>query len=328
MGRNGIINYVLGGRGIGKTYFFKRWCIKDFINTGHQFVWIRRYKEELAPSKLSEFLEDIIDKFPNHDIKIDGKKLMIDKQHAGTFIVLSTSTFYKSVSFPSVNKIIFDEFTLEKGLTRYLNNEVHILLNLMSTITRFRPPDIPLSEDVRIFMLGNTVSLINPHFDYFKLYIKSEVGIQEKNGVYVEICDSERYRRAYAETRHGQVLKNTPFYDYAINNNPYADQSNFIKDFSVNKMKFLTGIVYEGFKIGVWHNPNDFNVYFSRSCPATNKVFVINQEDHSMNTMWLKNFKKINVIKGILQAYSVGLVVYQDTKVMHVMNQIFSMINS
>ena len=49
---NAMFNFVIGERGVGKTYGILKKCVKDFINTmsnehPRQFVYLRRYKSEL-----------------------------------------------------------------------------------------------------------------------------------------------------------------------------------------------------------------------------------------------------------------------------------------
>ena len=45
--RNAFINFVIGGRGAGKTMNCKRFCIDDFIKNGRQFFYIRRYNTKV-----------------------------------------------------------------------------------------------------------------------------------------------------------------------------------------------------------------------------------------------------------------------------------------
>lgn len=326
LSRQSIFNYCLGGRGIGKTYSFKEWCINDFIRHGKEFVWVRRYKEELSKDKLEEFVSDIANKFPSFKIEIKAKKMFINDKKAGYFIALSNANFYKSVPMPNVNKLIFDEVILEKGVTKYLPGEMFQLLNLISTITRYRPETLPISDDVRVFCLANRVSTVNPHFDFWKLNIDSNPGIYTQNGITVEICDSEAYKQKYSQTRHGKLLKNTAFYDYAINNNPYMDNSEFIKNEHLKDFNFMYALSYNGTNIGVWQSKKDFHLFFCNSVPNTKNIFVVKQEDHTPNTLWLKSFKKMDYIKQLINAYSVGLISYQDAKIMRYMNEIFSII--
>ena len=50
LSRDRLFNFVVGPRGVGKTYSAKNRVIKNFINKGEQFVYIRRYDTELQKS--------------------------------------------------------------------------------------------------------------------------------------------------------------------------------------------------------------------------------------------------------------------------------------
>ena len=67
---------------------------------------------------------------------------------------LSEQEHEKSSSYPNITTIVFDEF-----LTRryYLPDEFMLYMNLLSTIIRQR-------NDVKVFMLGNTVNQFCPYF--------------------------------------------------------------------------------------------------------------------------------------------------------------------
>jgi len=43
---NVLFNVIVGNRGGGKTYGAKEWAIDNFIKTGEQFGYIRRYKDD------------------------------------------------------------------------------------------------------------------------------------------------------------------------------------------------------------------------------------------------------------------------------------------
>ena len=58
---NCLFNFILGARGVGKSYGAKRWAIRDFLKTGKQFVYVRRYKEELK--KIDKFFDDVSHEF-------------------------------------------------------------------------------------------------------------------------------------------------------------------------------------------------------------------------------------------------------------------------
>ena len=44
---NQYLNFVIGGRGIGKTFALKKYLLKRFIDKGEQFIYLRRNKSEL-----------------------------------------------------------------------------------------------------------------------------------------------------------------------------------------------------------------------------------------------------------------------------------------
>ena len=113
-----LYNWIIGHRGVGKTYYFKRLCIRKFLKKGEQFVWVRRYKTELAEAK-SKWLKDISNLFPDNKIFINGNIIYVDDKIAGYFIPLSVSSKYKSSSFPLVTSIVFDEFLIDKSTFKY-----------------------------------------------------------------------------------------------------------------------------------------------------------------------------------------------------------------
>lgn len=44
---NALFNFIIGARGVGKSYGAKKLAIQNFLKKGKQFVYVRRYKEEL-----------------------------------------------------------------------------------------------------------------------------------------------------------------------------------------------------------------------------------------------------------------------------------------
>ena len=84
---NCLFNFIVGARGVGKTYGAKRYVIKKFIQSGEQFVYVRRYKDELK--KMKRFFEDIYQEFPGHEFKVSPPNFIIDDVVAGTYMPLS-----------------------------------------------------------------------------------------------------------------------------------------------------------------------------------------------------------------------------------------------
>lgn len=67
----GVFNMVMGARGLGKTYGAKKIVIKNAINKGQQFIYLRRYKTELKGR--ASFFADIADEFPDEEFRVEGQ---------------------------------------------------------------------------------------------------------------------------------------------------------------------------------------------------------------------------------------------------------------
>ena len=160
-----ILNFVLGERGVGKSFSSKVFCINDYLKRGNQFIYLRRYKEELQLAT-SSFFKDVqaAGLFEDHAFEVKGWKNLttfyMDGEIIGYGVALSTSNILKSTAFPAVKTIVFDEFTLDVGVYRYLKSEVIKMLDVIETTFRLR--------DGRVILLGNSISIAdNPYFDYF-----------------------------------------------------------------------------------------------------------------------------------------------------------------
>ena len=58
LSHNCLFNFIVGDRGVGKTYGCKKWAIEDFLKTGAQFIYLRRYQTELK--RTNKFFDDIL----------------------------------------------------------------------------------------------------------------------------------------------------------------------------------------------------------------------------------------------------------------------------
>lgn len=207
----------------GKTYFFKKYCIKDFIKKKKQFIYVRRYKEELQKT-ISSFFDDVKKDFPNHQFAIKGNKFFIDGEIAGFYFALSTANILKSMSFPNVYTILFDEFIIEKGVYHYLHQEVKAFLNFYDTISRDR--------DIKVFFLANAITMTNPYFLYFNINSIPHNGknfqLLHNNLILFEYVNSEVFTKQREKTKFGQLIKNTEYGNFSLNNQFLLDNKNFI----------------------------------------------------------------------------------------------------
>ena len=70
---NKLWNFVVGARGIGKTYACKDWAINDYIKNGKKTCWGMRYLREVDRIVMrSKFFDDI-----KNEYKIYNKKILL-----------------------------------------------------------------------------------------------------------------------------------------------------------------------------------------------------------------------------------------------------------
>ena len=137
--RDFLIAFVIGERGVGKSYGAKVAMVKKFLKTGEQFIYVRRYRTELDTA-LTTFWNDVASYSGFEDLRLEVKKnktlttFLCNKKVCGYAVPLSTANIMKSTPFPSVSTIIFDEFLLDTGGTyHYLKNEVNMFLDLIES---------------------------------------------------------------------------------------------------------------------------------------------------------------------------------------------------
>lgn len=174
LSKNCIYNLVIGERSNGKTYAGLEHIIKEYVRTGRQGAYVRRWVEDIRGYHISNLLSGIVENgvikkatkgqytgvkyynrafyFSYFDEEI-GKDVASNEPFLYVF-ALTEMEHSKSTSYPKIHNILFDEF-----LTRqhYLRDEFVLFQNLISTIVRNK-------EEVKIFMFANTVNFSAPYF--------------------------------------------------------------------------------------------------------------------------------------------------------------------
>lgn len=288
---NALLNIIIGERGVGKTYGFKKFIVNRFLNKHKQFAYIRRYDTDLEASvgntNDNKFFEQIRNEFPDSTFKISKskkvRKLYIDNKLCGYALPLSAADSLKSSSYENVDTIIYDEFMLKEGSSQhYLRNEPEIILDLIETIGRLR--------DIRIYCLGNAISSTCPLMAYFDLTLPYNTDIKTfKDGtIAVEYIKNEKYREVKKASRFGKLIDGTKYGKYAIDNEFLTDSKAFIKKKDKNA-KFYFILYVNGRQYGIWRDFTNGYIYVSNdidpNCPIK---FAIHEEDHNESTVFAK----------------------------------------
>lgn len=320
LSHNALFNFVVGNRGAGKTYGFKKWAIKDYLKTGAQFIYLRRYKTEIDDAKGS-FFADIAHEFPDVEFEVKGKFIYINGGLAGYLVPLSTALTKKSVSYHLVNKIGYDEFVIDKGHLRYLSNEVTMFLEFFETVDRMR-------DQTRVVFLSNAVSVVNPYFLQFNIKPKKNKRFTKVGHILIEFVQNKEFIEAKYKTRFGQIIKGTRYGDYAVENQYLNDNENFVEK-KTGGSRFEFSIIYNEHVYGFWTDYKVGLVWVSNDYdPSSGLQFALTDQEHKPNMMLIKSASKSHLLSGAIRAYEGGWMRFEDMQIKNQAIEMFSLLRS
>ena len=312
---NATFNMIITNRGFGKTYGAKKRAINKFLKKGEQFIYVRRYKSELKKVK-DKFFEKVKKEFEGHEFEIKGFTAYIDKKVAGYLIPLSTSLSEKSNEYPNVTTILFDEFLIDKSYIRYLDNEVETLLDLVYTVQRER-------ENVRVYLLGNNVTTVNPYFEYFNINPNpnERFSLYQNGELVVSYETSNEFINKMKNTKFGKLVSGTNYEEFAIENKSQRDNKSFVCKLPISKCHPLFSLTLDNKTVFVYWMADLF--YFSNHGTIMTN-YVLDGNSHSENMILLTS--KEPMLKGLVKAFSQGKCRFQTQSIKETSLQMFKKI--
>ena len=300
-----LFNFVIGARGCGKTYGAKDYCIKRFLKYGKQFVYLRRYDTELPAAEIANFFDDIATEYPDHEFKSQRGLFKIDGNIAGWYFPLSKAIMLKSIPFPHVGLIVFDEFIIETGLHRYLNNEVRAFLECYSTISRDR--------DVPVLFISNAITMSNPYFLYFDIKFEPGNNLFLTPFISAELIQNEEYEEHVNNTKFGQLISTTQYGQYAIQNRFLLDTETFIEKMPPES-NYICTFNFSGDEMGYYVNNNCGKWYLSakvdKTCP---RKFTLDVLQHTDETILAA--KNNLYLSGMINKFCMGLLRFDTQRI-------------
>lgn len=321
---NAFIMVLCGGRGLGKTYGAKKKGIQDAIKKGEQFIYLRRYLEELKAAKLT-FFADIAGAFPDYDCRVNGPVGQIspalvrgegetdsewNKRVKGRkwttvcyFVALSVTQSQKSTSFPLVTLIIFDEFIIERSSnSSYLRKEVEALMNFYNTVDRGQ-------DKTRLLLLANSVSIMNPYFSEWDIQPDQlpEISKHADGDIVCHFPDSKDYQKSIYQTRFGKFIsKNMRDYaDYAVGNEFKDANDKLISEKTANA-KYKYSVETEGGTFSVWYDMGTSTFYILSRRPGNERILTLVPEN--MDKGKIRVTLNEPLIKSLRSAFNRGKV--------------------
>lgn len=350
---NKLIYVIVGNRGGGKTFGCKELVMDDFINENkmividdaikhrQQFAYVRRYENDLKKS-MPTFFKDIAWKYPDYEFKVEGDKFYMrlrvedgkkvkwtDEDVIGYGFILSTANNLKSVAYPFVTKIIYDEFLLEKGSQRYLSDEPIKLLNLYETIAR---PGTNHPK-VSMFLLANAISVTNPYFLYWDLRMPKT---QNKQGrwiwshktkpILVEDVRIAGFIDKKKNSDFGRLVEGTKYADYSIENKFYLDDDTFIEKKSPIARYYFT-FTYKDEKYGVWADFSAGKMWVSHDIDPCYLInYSLTLKDHKPNTLLINTRGKKGHFKVFTDAFKNGCLYFENMNIKNLTYEVIKMI--
>lgn len=178
---NSPYNVIFGERSNGKTYAALEYGLKKYFDSGEveQMALIRREKEDFQQKRAFTMFDALVSNGVIKELSggryenvyyWSGRWYMCHYDDNGNRVNAPTPFCYafaissmehdKSTSYPNVSTVVFDEFMTRKA---YLVDEFVLFMNVLSTIIRRR-------DNVKIFMLANTVNKYCPYFTEMGLH--------------------------------------------------------------------------------------------------------------------------------------------------------------
>ena len=169
---------LLGERSNGKSYASKNLVLQECFENDKKFIYLRRYDLDVKDSLCVNYFNDCpTESITNKDyscIDVYRKQIYLSNidengkvkrdKVIGYCHALSASEHYKSLAFPDVDYIIYEEMV--SAANRYIYNETQALLQYVSTIFR--------NHKGKVILIGNTISRLCPYYNDFNLNIERE----------------------------------------------------------------------------------------------------------------------------------------------------------
>lgn len=315
---NRILNFVVGARGIGKTFSMKKYVINRFLKNDEQFVYVRRYQTELK--KVKTFFDDIKFLYPDVDFAVKGRELWINEKLAGFAVPLSTYQNEKSNAYPRVTTIVFDEFIREDGMYIRSVVEPESLLSLMDTVFRSR-------DNARCICLSNSITIVNPYFLYFNIVPDISKRFNSNDSIVVEIPRLDVFKKNRLQTRFGKLIQETDYGEMAVDNVFTGDSKVFLEKRTPDS-RFQFSIMYNGMVFGIWVDVGLGLMYISQATdPSTRFHYAMTTKDMEYNTLLGSNWKKNYHLYKMVGAFKKGYLRFDNQVIRNTMYDLFKKMN-
>lgn len=332
--------FSIGVRSAGKSTGFLIFLLKEFIEKGRQFIYVRRTDKELAKTAEHAFDNAVtiynryyngkrnpIDKF-----EYTAGKYYLDGELAGYAIPLNLQNEFKSLPFGDVFYIVYDEFLVsdETG-GRYLGSkdnpfkEVEAIMSLYISVDR--GIDRAYRNEVRVIFIGNNKKYTSPIFMRMNIdrYLSRESKfINPKNTAWV--VEQTLTVSALDDSKNSNAYKLSTDFNkaYSFEGGLFDDPFIGRTDRRVNPM---CNLKYKGSTFGVGVEQGGPGRLVIRSKKYAKCVeLALTMDDHSPNYALAVDWRLSGLMVQIRDAITSGRVLYDTQRARYAVETFFSFI--
>jgi len=321
-----VLNFTIGSRSIGKSTGWALFFLLEWLNKGHQFIYVRRTQDETqltAPSYFDNAVNILQD--AGYDIQefyYKGGEYFLNGERVGFAIPLSLQQKYKSSNYSKVWWILYDEFMVMPGGSRYLGGaanasyEVEAMTSLFQTVDRgvgraFR-------NECRIIFVGNAGTFFNPFFINYgidRLLRPDTKYLSPKKEIYVLESTTETEATKDIKNSNGYKMSTEKTKAYAYDNQ-YADITGdqFIEKAPDGYHNMLCNFAYDGQIYGIYSYPESGYLYMNHKECLGKPTLALTTADHRPNYLMIKTWHGHPITQLVKQMYDVGSIRFSDHK--------------
>lgn len=294
-------NFIVGGRGTGKTFG----ALKHVIDNNIKFMFMRRTqsqldlinKPEFSPFKPlnTEYGWDITSESLSkynagfyHSTTVEDGKIQAIGAPLGYSCALSTISNLRGFDASDVELLIYDEFIPERH-ERPIKDEGAALLNAYETMNRNR--ELNGSNPLTLLCLANANDLGNPIFMELGLISKAEsmrrkgqeYSIDTKRGIGLFILNESPISDAKKNTALYRASSGSDYSDMALENNFIELRSESIKSMPIKEFKPICTIG----EITIYKHKSKRSYYISQHSTGSPESFGVSDIERSR---WQKKY--------------------------------------
>ena len=277
----------------GKTTYFGRLCINRFLDKGEKFGLLYRYNYELDDI-VEKFYKDLGSLFfPNYTMtskrRASGtfQELFLNDKSCGYGLSLNNADQIKKYShlFSDIQRMIFDEFQSETN--HYCERETNKFVSVHTSIARGQGKQV---RYVPVYMLSNTVSIINPY------YVEMGISSRLKDDTKFLRGDGFVLEQGYIES--ASIEQKNSGFNRAFSKNSYTayssecvylnDNKAFVEK-PAGKSKYLCTLRYKGSDFALREYTESGLIYCDDKADSSFLTRIsVTTDDHNINYVMLK----------------------------------------